>query len=167
MFALAIPRVQNLLISQKKMVTFVPKVSFAQRDPTPLKLVLRVPLVQVQEILKRLNANSAHLAPMAMTLVLLLASLVVAPHAPRLAQKVASVLALTVFISRIPNLVSANLVMSHPTVPAPTSTALLTAKKRSMRGAQPAKNRTYMEIAKIRLLAIKNVMVDLARFKVD
>jgi len=75
------------------MGTSVPKVSIAQRDPTPLKLVLRALLVQVQEILKPLNANSAHLAPMAMKLELLLASLVVAPHAPRLAQKVASVLA--------------------------------------------------------------------------
>jgi hypothetical protein len=164
---LATLQVQNHLILPKRMATSVPKVSTAQRDPTPLKLVLRALLVQVQEILKPLNANSAHLALMVMTLVLLLASLVVAPHAPRLAQKVASVLALTVFISRIPNLVSANLVTSHPTVPAPTSTVLLTAKKRSMRGAQPAKNRTYMEIVKIRHLATKNVMVDLARFKVD
>lgn len=93
MFASAILQVRNLLILPKKMVIFVPKVSTALRDPTLQKLVLRALLVQVQEILKRLNANSAHLAPMAMTLVLLLASLVVAPHAPRLAQKVVSVLA--------------------------------------------------------------------------
>jgi len=163
---LVILRVLNLLILRKRMVTYVPKVFTALRAPTPQRLVQEVLLVQVQEILKLLNASSAPLALMVMILVLLLASLVVAPHAPRLAQRVASVLVLIVFTSRTPNLASANLAMCHLMEPVPTSTALLIAKKRSMLDAQPDKNRTYMETVKIRLLARKNVMVDLERFKV-
>jgi hypothetical protein len=47
----------------------------------------------------------------------------------------------------------------------PTSTASLIAKKRSMQDALPVKNKTYMEIVKITVLATKNVMEDQARFK--
>jgi len=36
-----------------------------------------------------------------------------------------------------------------------------------MKDAQPDKNKTYMETVKIRLLARKNVMVDLEGFRVD
>ena len=75
------------------MATSVPKVSTALRDLTPQRLVPKVLLVQLQEIHKLPNASSAPLAPTAMKLVLLLASLVAAPHAPRLAQRVAPVLA--------------------------------------------------------------------------
>ncbi len=164
---MVILRVLNLLILRKRMVTSVPKVSTALRVPTPQRLVPEVLLVQVQEILKLLNASSAPLALMVMILVLLLASLVVAPHAPRLAQRAASVLVLIVFTLRTPNLASANLAMCHLTVPVPTLTALLIAKKRYMQDAQPDKNKTYMETAKIRLLAKKNAMVDLERYKVD
>lgn len=164
---MVILRVLNLLILRKRMVTYVPKVFTALRAPTPQRLVPEVLLVQVQEILKLLNASSAPLALMVMTLVLLLASLVVAPHAPRLAQRVASVLVLIVFTSRTPNLASANLAMCHLMEPVPTLTALLIAKKRYMQDALPDKNKTYMETVKIRLLAKKNAMVDLERFRVD
>lgn len=164
---MVILRVLNLLILRKRMVTYVPKVFTALRAPTPQRLVQEVLLVQVQEILKLLNASSAPLALMVMILVLLLASLVVAPHAPRLAQRVASVLVLIVFTSRTPNLASANLAMCHLMEPVPTLTALLIAKKRYMQDALPDKNKTYMETVKIRLLAKKNAMVDLERFRVD
>lgn len=164
---MVILRVLNLLILRKRMVTYVPKVFTALRAPTPQRLVQEVLLVQVQEILKLLNASSAPLALMVMTLVLLLASLVVALPVPRLAQRVASVLVLIVFTSRTPNLASANLAMCHLMEPVPTLTALLIAKKRYMQDALPDKNKTYMETVKIRLLAKKNAMVDLERFRVD
>ena len=50
--------------------------------------------------------------------------------------------------------------MYHPMEQVPTSTASLIAKKRSMQDALPVKNKTYMEIVKIRVLATKNVMED-------
>jgi hypothetical protein len=92
MFVLVTLLVQNLLISLKRMVTYVQKVSTAQRVQPLLKLVQGVHMVQAQEILKPLNANSVPLAPMAMILELLLASRVVVPHAPKLDQRVVSAL---------------------------------------------------------------------------
>ena len=92
MFALVTLRVLNLLMLQKRMATFVRKVSTALRDRTPLNLVLRVLLVQAQDNRKPLNASSVHLVHMVMKSVLLLANPVVAPHAPKLVQRVASVL---------------------------------------------------------------------------
>jgi hypothetical protein len=55
--------------------------------------------------------------------------------------------------------------MSHQMAPVPTSTALLTVKKRSMQDALLEKSKICMEIVKIRLLVTKNAMVDLVRFK--
>jgi hypothetical protein len=74
------------------MAISVPEVSTALRARTLLKLVPEVPLDQTLGNRKPPNANSAPPAHMVTTLVLLLASLVVAPPAPRPALRVASVL---------------------------------------------------------------------------
>jgi hypothetical protein len=93
MFALVTQQVLNLLISPKKMAISVPEVSTALRARTLLKLVPEVPLDQTLGNRKPPNASSARPAHMVTTLVLLLASHVVAPPVPRPAQRVASVLA--------------------------------------------------------------------------
>ena len=57
--------------------------------------------------------------------------------------------------------------MFHRTVQVQIVIVSLTVKKKYMRDALLARSKTYMETAKIRLLAKKNAMVDLERFRVD
>jgi hypothetical protein len=85
-------QVLDLLISLKRMAISVPKVSTALRGRTLLKLVPEVPLDQTLGNRKPPNASSAPPAHMVMTLELPLVSRVVAPPAPRPAQRAASVL---------------------------------------------------------------------------
>jgi hypothetical protein len=56
--------------------------------------------------------------------------------------------------------------MFHPMALALILTVSLTAKKRYMQDAQLARNKTYMEIVKTKLLAKKNVMEDQEKYKV-